>query len=260
MRLITWTVLVLEVMIPLLILFPSRFGTTRWIAFVLICILHIGIGVTLYVGLFFIIGIVCAIGMLPASTMDFFESRFKSLQVPVYRAVPPRGVTKHVVGAFCMIVIIFEIIVNAGTVRSFSYELRRELWYPVNALRLDQHWGMFSPSVLKKDGWYVLHGVDSAGNAWDLRHNKSQIDYTKPAHIVSLYKSDRWRKLAENLQNDNFTFLRPLYASYILRTWNAEHPEKKLSTLNLYFMEKENLPGYRSTEIKKVLYCVSNDQ
>jgi uncharacterized membrane protein YphA (DoxX/SURF4 family) len=259
MQFITWFVLILEIIIPILILFPSRFGTTRLAAFILICVLHIGISISLYVGLFFIIGIVCSVGLLPESAMDFLEARIRSLQVSVYRAVPVRGASKHVVGGFCVVFIIFGLIVNAGTVREFSYELRRELWYPVNALRLDQHWGMFSPNVLKKDGWFVLHGADSLGNAWDLRHNKNSIDYAKPAHIVSHYRTDRWRKLAENLQNDNFTFLRPLYGSYILRTWNREHPEKHLSILNVYFMEKENLPGYKSTEIKKVLYCVSND-
>jgi hypothetical protein len=75
-----------------------------------------------------------------------------------------------------------------------------------------------------------------------------------------MYRSDRWRKLAENMQDDRFSFLRPLYCSFVLRTWNRRHPEKKLALLNLYFMEKTNAPGYRKQEAVKKLFCVCTEQ
>jgi hypothetical protein len=259
LKMITWMVLGAEILIPFLILFPTRSGHTRTAAFIMICMLHIGIGLTLYVGLFYIISIATAIALLPESAMDSLECRIKLLQVRVVRMVPPRKWYRYISGAICIFALVMGLIINAGTVRNFSYELRRELWYPVSLLRLDQNWGMFSPDVMKKDGWFVLHGIDSHGVEWDLRHNKNQVDYTKPPHIVSLYPSDRWRKLAENMQNDNFTFLRPLYGEYILRSWNKSHPERRIETLSVYYMEKNNLPNYRTSEIKKVLYCVSNE-
>ncbi len=102
---------------------------------------------------------------------------------------------------------------------------------------------MFSPSVLKTDGWYVFHGMDSIGRQWDLRLNQDHVDYKKPRHIVSHYKNDRWRKLAENMQDDRFTFLRPLFCKYIITDWNHRHPEKKIAVLNFYFIAKNNLIG-----------------
>jgi hypothetical protein len=74
-----------------------------------------------------------------------------------------------------------------------------------------------------------------------------------------MYKSDRWRKLAENMQSDNYTFLRPQYCRYILREWNKKHSDKKMVMLHFYFMEKMNLPDYKTSEIKKNLFCVCND-
>ncbi len=118
---------------------------------------------------------------------------------------------------------------------------------------------MFSPSVLKKDGWFVYYGIDSIGRQWDLYKNQDYVDFTKPTNVVGTYKTDRWRKLAENMQGDNYTFLRPLYGKYILHQWNKMHPDKKIATLNLFYMSKENLPNYRTTAVQKNLYSVCSD-
>ena len=94
--------------------------------------------------------------------------------------------------------------VNLGTLPFNDYQLRSELFYPVNVLRLNQNWSMFAPGVLRNDGWLVYHGMDSIGRQWDLRLDQDYVDYTKPQHIVKMYKNDRWRKLAENMQNNNY--------------------------------------------------------
>jgi hypothetical protein len=58
------------------------------------------------------------------------------------------------------------------------------------------------------------------------------------------------------MQNPKYNFLRPQFGKNILRLWNIENPKKNMVTLNLYFMEKENLLNYQNTQIKKILYCV----
>ena len=259
MKLLTWFVFYIEVAIPILILWPSKKGNLRLIAFILLLLLHIGIGLTLYVGLFFIINIVTAIGLLPRSVIDKLEAKLKLTKNNIPVTLKKISTINYFTNTICMIVIVISIIINLSAVNWFGYELRKEIWYPVNALRLDQYWGMFSPSILKKDGWFVYHGMDSIGRQWDLYRNNEYVDYKKPEHIVKMYKSDRWRKLAENMQNDNYTFLRPQYCRYIIREWNKKHPTKKMNMLNFYYMEKINLPDYKSTEVKKNLFCVCND-
>jgi hypothetical protein len=221
--------------------------------------LHIGIGLTLYVGLFFIINIITSIGLLPRSVMDQLETKLKLTKNKFSGRIKKPTSLKYISNSICIIVIGISIIINLSAVKWFSYELRQEVWYPVNVFRLDQFWGMFSPSILKKDGWFVYHGVDSVGRQHDLYHDNDYVAYKKPEHVVKMYKSDRWRKLAENMQSDNYTFLRPQYCRYILREWNKNHPEKKMLMLNFYFMEKINLADYKTSEIKKNLFCVCND-
>jgi hypothetical protein len=259
MKLLTWLVFYIELAIPVLILWPSKKGNLRLIAFTLLLMLHIGIGLTLYVGLFFIINIITSIGLLPRSVMDKLETKLKLTKNKFSGRIKKPTSLKYITNSICIIVIGISIIINLSAVKWFSYELRQEVWYPVNVFRLDQFWGMFSPSILKKDGWFVYHGVDSVGRQHDLYHDNDYVAYKKPEHVVKMYKSDRWRKLAENMQSDNYTFLRPQYCRFILREWNKKHPEKKMLMLNFYFMEKINLADYKTSEVKKNLFCVCND-
>lgn len=283
-KILTWLVFYSEYLVALLVLLPSKRGTVRLIAFFILLLLHAGIGLTLYVGLFFVIGMTSALGLIPTYAMDWLEKKFKFLgqesktslesvqAVAIAIGTRTTGTNtklneQRVIEPFvrvtntfvCGLLIFLCLMMNLGTVQWFPYELNNELAYPSNALRLNQYWGMFSPGVLKKDGWYVFHGMDSLGRQWDLRRNDEYVDYGKPGRIVSLYRSDRWRKLAENMQSDKYTFLRPLYCKYILHYWNRHHPEKKLFTLRIYFMEKENLLDHKSTEPVKVLHCLCYD-
>jgi hypothetical protein len=259
MKILTWLVFLIEVAIPILILWPSKKGNLRLTAFILFLILHIGIGLTLYVGLFFVINIITGIGLIPKTVFDKIETKIKltgnNISIRIKRSSP----VKYIINSICIIAIVICLIINLSAVKWFNYELRQELWYPASAFRLDQYWGMFSPSILKKDGWFVYHGMDSIGRQWDLYRNNEYVDYKKPDHIVKMYKTDRWRKLAENMQNDNYTFLRPQYCRYIIREWNKKHPNKKMNMLNFYYMEKINLPDYKTSEVKKNLFCVCND-
>lgn len=256
MNILTHFVYWLEFVLPFLILWPSKNGKSRIIAFILILILQIGIGMTLYVGLFFLINIVSSIGLIPSIKFNFYRSRLKQNTFIFQKPFKQNYFLKISSNLIAVYVIIICIIINLSSVNWFNYQLKSEFTYSVNLFRLNQFWGMFSPKVLKNDGWFVYHGIDSLGQSWDLRMNEKNINYSKPKHIVRLYKNDRWRKLAENMQNPKYNFLRPQFGKNILRLWNIENPKKNMVTLNLYFMEKENLLNYQNTQIKKILYCV----
>lgn len=256
MNILTHFVYWIEFVLPFLILWPSKNGKSRFIAFILILILQIGIGMTLYVGLFFLINIASSIGLIPSIKFNFNRSRIKQNTFIYQKPIKQNYFLKISSNLIAVYVIVICIIINLSSVNWFNYQLKSEFTYSVNLFRLNQFWGMFSPKVLKNDGWFVYHGIDSLGQSWDLRMNEKNINYSKPKHIVSLYKNDRWRKLAENMQNPKYNFLRPQFGKNILLLWNIENPKKNMVTLNLYFMEKENLLNYQNTQIKKILYCV----
>jgi len=264
MKGLTWFVYYLELLIPFFILFPAKKGYFRLFAFLLLLLLHIGIGLTLYVGLFYIINIISSIAIIPSFIFDKLQTKFKLLASNTKKRINNASSRFHktqkaVTNYFLSIIIVVCLIINLSFMNWFNYVLKAEFYYPIHTLRLNQYWGMFSPSILKKDGWFVYYGIDSLGRQWDLRRNEDYVDFSKPAHIVNMYKNDRWRKLAENLQSDASTFLRPLYCKYILSNWNSKHPEKKIVTLNLYFMEKKSLPNYQTTAVEKKIFCVCID-
>ena len=128
----------------------------------------------------------------------------------------------------------------------------------MNFLGLNQYWGMFSPDIMKEDGWYVYQGFDGNGKEYDLKKNTHTVDFSKPVRIASDYKSDRWRKLAENMQSRNYTFLRPCFCDYVLKDWNQRHPENKMRMLNLIFMQQISLPDYKKSKVTKNLFCLCN--
>lgn len=257
MKGLTWLVLIIEFLVPLFILWPQKKGYLRLTAFLLILILQLGIGSTLYVGLFFVISCVAALGLLPATLLDRLDRKKEQTTEALVKS-NRSGFLFYSTRIVCAVVLILCLFINLSSTSWFNYKLKKESLLPIQVLRLDQYWGMFSPYVMRKDGWLVYYGIDSIGRQWDLRLNQDYVDFSKPDQVVQMYRSDRWRKLAENMQGHGL-FLRPLYCKYILSKWNREHPEKQISTLNLYFMLKENQPDYKSTTPVKQLYCVCID-
>jgi hypothetical protein len=249
LKLLTWLVIGLECLAPVLILWPAKNGAPRRVAFAMLLLLHIAIGFTMNVGIFFLAGIVSAIGLLPPGT---FKAPGDLRVILEKRPV----ILSRVLSFFLAVIIAVNISVNLGTVSQFPYRLHSNAAWPVNVMRLDQRWGMFSPGIIKQEGWLVTEALDEKGNEWDIQHDDPVTDFEPPERMASLYKNDRWRKLAENMRDDHYSFLRPLYGNYLLREWNRSHPERQMKILNLYFMEVTNLPDYGQTPPKKILYCV----
>lgn len=262
MKSLTVIVYAIELILPVLILFPSKKGHLRFIAFLLLLLLHIGIGTTLYVGLFFLINIVTAIGLIPSFVMDRLEKKIRLLSVkkrsllPKYRSTFRTFYFRPAVRYISLFFILLSLVMNLSTLSWFRYELADPMMIPVHVFRLNQNWGMFSPNIIKKEGWFVHYGMDSIGRQWDMIRNEDYVNFEKPKSILKMHSSDRWRKLTENLQREDMYFLRPLYCKYLLRKWNKRHPEKQLNSLSLYYMEKETLPNYQYSQAQKKVYCV----
>jgi len=130
-----------------------------------------------------------------------------------------------------------------------------ELMSVVHTLRLEQSWGMFSPSVLKDDGWFVYQGICSNGQQYELLTEQEDVSFDKPEHPLRAYESDRWRKFGENYVFNNNNHMRPYFCRYLLREWNPRHPDKALEMLNIVFMKEVSLPGYRISPPEKIITC-----
>lgn len=264
---LTHVVYYIELLAPLLFMLPFMPSRVRLVGILAIILLHICISLTIYVGLFYIIGISSLIGLLPKQQMDWFERKLFRDRTEVIAA--PEGPWKHHLvyetalaakNCFAGLIIAYCLILNLGNVKKFPYTLDLYMLKFGSMLRLEQSWGMFSPSILKDDGFFVFSGYTSTGKFIDIKHGLDTVSYAKPAYVVGEYESDRWRKYSENYVFNNNNYMRPYYCKYLIRKWNREHPDKHIVDLSIFFMKEVSLPGYQTKPLEKLAVCNCQDK
>ncbi len=259
MKFLTHFVMFIEIVSPVLFFIPFKNSNFKTIGLVLIIMLHIGIALNVYVGLFFVIGISSTLGMLPSGFMDWLDAKILKtkhlISNRLYRS-PLRLWACTFRNIFLTTVIGFCLLVNLGNLRCFDFTIKPQVMLVSNALKLEQFWGMFSPNIYKDDGWYIYRGLRLNNSDWDIYNNKEGVDHEKPEHIVKMYESDRWRKFAENYQKRNYNFIKPYYCRYLIRKWNKEHPDNKIDGLYIVFLKEVSLPDYKTSQIKEENSCL----
>ena len=279
---LTITTYYIELLLPILLLIPFYNTFFRMVTVIVLLGFHIGISLTLFVGLFYLINIASVAGLLPRPVMDWIDRRllaslrrpytghFKrifhqirrpslvSIQVRVSPLVP-RHLLPQFQNGFVTVVLLYCIWWNlSGTSLNIPKLPDSSRWFGY-LLRLDQHWGMFAPVVFKDDGWYVLEGHTAGGKAIDLNHEGEAANYTKPASVVSLFKNDRWRKYSENYLFVHNAYMRPYYCNYLVRRWNEAHPQQPINQLEVIYMKEPSLPDYQiATPTREVLCSCAN--
>ncbi len=257
----------IELFAPLLILLPLLFPKIRFAGIILIMLLHIGIATTLYVGLFYIIGIVSLIGVLPAFAMDWFDAKFLKRTMPsvtIDNDIESQNPSKFnfmydilfsLKNGLIIFIIGYCLLLNLSKLNKFPYTLSDTIGKVGAMLRLEQSWGMFSPSVLKADGFFVYGGFTNQKKLLDVKHNKDSLSFAKPDNGVSEFESDRWRKFGENYLSNYNNYMRPYYCRYLLRKWNKEHPDKSIIELTIFYMKELSLPNYQTKPLEKLVLC-----
>ncbi|MEI6019993.1 MAG: hypothetical protein WCR21_02605 [Bacteroidota bacterium] len=258
MRFLSATTIWIEYLLPILILWPTKKGYTRLVAFILICVLHVSFGLCLNVGLFYLISVTAGIGLLPAFVFKRFRQQ-TTTHFNFRNSLPLKNMYAFK-NLFITSCIILCFIVNLSGLQWFTYKPKKEIMYAVNALRLDQYWSMFAPAVPIENNWLVYLAHNQKGQQYDIYNNVEYVDFKGAKHLNSRFKSDRWKKLAENVQSDYYSFLRPHYCAFVLKTWNKNHPENKMQSLNLYSMKEGVLLNYKRSEPSKKILCLCDEQ
>lgn len=261
MKVLTHVVWYIELIAPVLILIPFVSSKIRVIGIVGIVLLFIGIASTLFIGLFYIIGIVSLIGMLPGKIIDDFEKRFYKNKVQlVFDSKYQNGERKQIakkliVSNFLLLVIIYSLILNLSNVKKFPFTLEDKVLIAGSIFRLEQSWGMFAPGILKADGYYVYAGKTDQEKWIDIKHEGIALSYLKPKSVIAEYENDRWRKLAENVASKNLNYMRPYLCTYLLKKWNKENSDKPVKELIIFYMKESSLPNYQTKPIEKLALC-----
>jgi hypothetical protein len=263
---LTPIVFYIELIAPLLIIIPLVSKKARLVGIISITLLFVGIACTLYVGLFYIIGIVSLIGLLPATVINWFELHFyknktqfiKPLQhgIFAFKKIKMISVIKNY---FIIVVISICLTINFTNLKNCPYQLSPIILQLSKTLKLEQNWGMFSPYILKDDGWFVYSGFNKQKKLIDIKHKKDWVSYKKPFPVVAEFESDRWRKFQENYIFNNNNYMRPFYCNYLIKEWNTKYPKKHITDLTIFFMKEKSLPNYKTEPIKQIAVCNCQD-
>lgn len=261
MKLLTWLVYYIEVFAPILLILPFQNKTFRLIGIVLLALLHLGIGASLYVGLFFVFGLTSLIGMLPDKIMNWYEQkRWKINSVyPLSNEQSESNIyidiAKTIRNLFLGMVFSFCLMLNLSNVQKFPFTLEINFIHFGNIFRLEQNWGMFAPYILKDDGFLVFSGYTKQNTYIDIRREGKALSFEKPNSIVLEFESDRWRKFTENYLYDNNNYMRSYYCKYLIKNWNDKHPEQQITDLTIFFVKETTLPDYQLKPLEKRALC-----
>jgi len=268
-----------ELLLPLVLFIPVYTTFFRLLFVGIIASFHVGISLTLFVGLFYLINFASLAGLLPANAMDWIERKVKPLYNRIYwrlkelhwRLPNPAPVSVQIkVNRPQWFTPEWKILLRETIVLFF---LAYTLWWNLDVavfkgksmspgnrwvgtlLRTDQYWGMFAPAVFKDDGWYILAGTTSKNRLLDLNRQGKEVTDTKPASVMALFKNDRWRKYSENYLFVHNEFMRPYYCHYLLRRWNEDHSQEPVTYLEVIYMKEITLPDYQESPPQREVLC-----
>jgi hypothetical protein len=264
MKALTWIVYHIELLAPFFLIIPVRYYQFRLIGITLITLLHIGIGGSLYVGLFFVFGLTSLIGMLPEKIMNcYVEKKWPEKTIIINSNQNDFPLIYEFFTAFknfyLGLVFAFCLMLNLSNVQKFPFTIDISFIQFGNIFRLEQNWGMFAPYILKDDGFLVFSAYTTKNEYIDIRREGKKLSFDKPKSLVTEFESDRWRKFTENYLYNNNNYMRMYYCNYLFKKWNTEHPEQKISDLTIFFVKETSLPNYQTKPLEKSALCNCQD-
>jgi hypothetical protein len=242
----------LELLGPFLLLSPIKRNICRSLFIGLFFAMHLGILLTLYVGLFPFISVVALLGVIPGS----FWEKIHSHSTKGEEVVSPLEEEFQVVSSLSTFFILYSVYLNIISVWPYCSNADAYVQPISQVLRLDQKWGMFAPFVFRDDGWYVMEGKVAKGKI-DIYQMGAPISYVKPDLVVDRVKNDRWRKYQENILFRDRAYLRPYYCRWLLKEWNKKAKrDQVVSELELVYMKEVTLSNYQSSSVTREVLCV----
>ncbi|GAA4363038.1 hypothetical protein GCM10023185_31450 [Hymenobacter saemangeumensis] len=279
LRFLTFATWYLELLLPFVLFIPVGVRWWRLLFLALIFGFHLGISLTLFVGLFWLINLVSVLGLLPGRDLDWLSCRAGPRLARLRRWQPRlprlpwqlrletgpalsagrRRLLQSLREGLVLLALAYVGWWNLSDCVGGRWLMPESARWPAFLLRLDQHWGMFAPTVFKDDGWYVLEGRTADGRLLDLNREGRPVSYAKPPSVVALFKNDRWRKYSENHLFISNTWMRGYFCNYQLRIWHENPAHPPLRSLTVVYMKEVSLPDYRYSPPQREVLCTCGE-
>jgi len=274
--LLTRGIFLWEIVGPLLAFIPVYNGFFRTLTVVAFLAFHLGLWLSLNLGIFPYVSALGWLVFLPSAFWDKLLPCFPRLGhlasrltqtwkawirahwIPSLKSGRLNFTLSKIGTLFVGLSLIYVLLWN---VRTLNFDRYRSFFPPsLNGfgflLRIDQMWDMFSPSPLREDGWFVIPGRLKDGREVDLFREGKSVSFEKPKKVSEDYPIERWQKYMMNIAQSNYSDHRPYFGRYLCRWWNANHPApEQVSQFQIDFMmELTQADGQEASPQKLILW------
>lgn len=237
-RYASWMTVWFELLGPLLLFIPWQVARCRAIAIMGFVVLHLGIAVTMTVGLFSYVAIAVWMAMLPPEFWNFMRVPAPPLASLAASLAPsrPRRIGRRIAAGLCLAALAIVVYWNVANEISKRPLNRYDalLRYAAHLTTLRQSWGVFGHPP-RQDTWFVYQARLKNGEQVDLFSGESEILANKPPLASRQFANHRWRKLHNRIRTESVAAYRQPLAEYMVRRWNAAHgPDEQVVRLDFY--------------------------
>lgn len=225
---------------------------------------HLGLILTMHLGIFPYVCILGWIPLLPSAFWDRCEQWCGKpramLAAPATMAAPAalQRIGSLATNLFVGAVFIVALYWNAWL--TFPAQVR---WRPIEPLasavsccRLEQNWCMFAPNPAQSDGWFVAAGTLADGSQVDLLYPKRSLTDDKP-DLHRDFPYWRWRLYLFFISPPDYRLTYDPFAEWLIQRWNRLHagsPDQRCRRLELKFwLEPTRLDGNTSWIERRLL-------
>ena len=268
MKGLTFSIIWFELLGPLLLFIPFRNSLFRYIFIGLVICFHMGLALTMSIGLFPWFSMASVLILLPSSFWDFFPGlqrilnrNFSRLSGGIkyylkginnwyyFRIKVPR-IFNLAISALIILLLVFVLFWNLKHSYKDTFAFMKHFTFVGKALQIKQKWNMFAPKPYTTDGWYVIVGLLDNGEIVDIFRGGKGVSWDPPENRVNDYSTYRWRKITRNVYKVKNKRFRRYYAKYLCNKWNNKENGPKLNEMDMYFVSEYTLPDYKVREHK----------
>ena len=238
-----WLALASELALPVLVFCPFGTRAIRLFACVWFVFFHIGIELTLTVGLFSFASCIAWILFLPSTTWDRITRVAPDETMSDEEGSPQRRWPGMLVQGFVAVCFAFVVWINLTTVRESWVASLRSDWVKNLSVStgMRQRWNLFA-NPLAKDGWFIGVARLANGETVDVFRDGQPADwesYSKPRYVSRQFPNHRWRKYYCRILMSTRVNLRNPLSHYLVRDWNEKHDaDQQIEAFELHFMQE----------------------
>lgn len=238
LRVLTFATLGLEALGPLLAFAPVLNGFFRTLAVFAFIGFHIGLELTMNLGLFPLISAAGWLAFLPAWFWQKMMRRDRARAGAILRA---HWGLNLAASAFFLLVVLWNF--RGFSPKRFGALLPHSVDPLMNLARLDQHWNMFISTALGSEGWQVAVARLRDGSTVELftGSNYGEAEVERPRRLSDPFPDYRWGRYPLRSSVKSRPARLQAYADFLKREWDRSHPpERAVAALQIYFMREIN--------------------